>query len=360
MNTNTKATSARARVQNRWLRHSTVTRVAPTCCIIALAIWPAPSAANSNPEPDAVRHAIQRSVPFIEHQGAEWIAKKDCISCHHTAFMVWSLNAATRNGVPVDQTKLDAWTEWATNWKHLVVASVRATAVREDTLRDQPDTLAQLLLGRSSLIPGATRRQWFVEYASDLVKEQQDDGSWISGGQLPSQKRPKARDAGSQYDVGILALHATDVPDAARATVLKKARAWLGVQTSGQSTEWWATRLMLERRLGRADKANQLRAELLKRQRADGGWGWLCDDDSDALGTGIALYALAGDQLPPNHPAIANASRFLLKTQYADGSWPVRGTKQNKKDHVQPTATYWGTCWAVIGLCETLDCTSAK
>ena len=150
MSTKHKAISARTGAQNRRLRHATVTRFAPTCCIIALAVWPARSAANSNPKPDAVRHAIQRGVPFIEHQGAGWIAKKDCISCHHTAFMVWSLNAATRNGVPVDQTKLDAWTEWATNWKHLVVASVRATAVREDTLRDQPDTLAQLLLGRIS------------------------------------------------------------------------------------------------------------------------------------------------------------------------------------------------------------------
>ena len=269
--------------------------------------WCNEAGAAVNPQQTAVRHTIERSLPFIEQNGAKWIAEKDCVSCHHTSFMVWSLHAAKRNGISVDQTKLDDWTEWATNWKHLVVSTVRAKAIREDTLRGQPDTVAQLLLGRSSLNPGSTRPQWFVQYASDLAKEQQDDGSWISGGQLPLQKRPKRETQEVSTMWTLLALHAAGVPDASAAMVLEKARAWLGDQTSGQSTEWWATRLMLERRLGSADKADTLRAELLKRQRTDGGWGWLCDEDSDALGTGIALYALASDQLPPTRPGIANA-----------------------------------------------------
>jgi squalene-hopene/tetraprenyl-beta-curcumene cyclase len=158
----------------------------------------------------------------------------------------------------------------------------------------------------------------------------------------------------------LLALRASDVHDDSRAAMLKKARVWLGEKTSGQSTEWWATRLMLERCDGSADKADVLRAELLKRQRADGGWGWLCDDDSDALGTGIALYALRQDKMSAASPEIAKARQFLIKTQTGDGSWPVRGTKQNKKDHIEPTTTFWGTCWAVIGLCETLTTGDAK
>lgn len=159
----------------------------------------------------------------------------------------------------------------------------------------------------------------------------------------------------------LLALGASGMPNDSAATAAQgRARAWLGEKTIGQSTEWWATRLMLERKLGSADKANDLRAELLKRQRADGGWGWLCDDDSDALATGIALFALAEDKSAATQSAIARAQQFLIEKQLDDGSWPVRGTKQNKKDHVQPTATYWGTCWAVIGLCESLDHLGAK
>jgi hypothetical protein len=53
-------------------------------------------------------------------------------------------------------------------------------------------------------------------------------------------------------------------------------------------------------------------------------------------------------------PAIARGRRFLVESQRADGSWAVRGTKKDKAKKVEPTATYWGTCWAVIGLAETL------
>ncbi len=342
-------------------RSSSVIRLAPRLCIIALAIWPATSAGEPNSQRDAVRLAIQRSVPFIEREGAEWITKKDCLSCHHTSFMVWSLNAAKRNGIPVDQAKLAAWTDWATNWQHLVIASVRETAVREDTLRDQPDTLAQLLLGRTAISSGAKPPQWCLDYASDLLKVQQPDGSWKSGGQLPSQKRPKRETQEVSTMWSLLALSDPNIPnDPAASTALDKARAWLGDETIGLSTEWWATRLMFERKLGNAEKADRFRKGLLKRQRADGGWGWLCDDESDGLGTGIALFALAQDKLPATDPTVVKARRFLLQKQNSDGSWPVRGTKMNKKDQIQPTATFWGTCWAVIGLCETLAPLDAK
>ena len=180
-----------------------------------------------------------RSVPFIEHQVAEWIAKKYCISCHHTAFMVWSLNAATRNGVPVDQTKLDAWTEWATNWKHLVVASVRATAVREDTLRDQPYTLAQLLLGRIALIPGRQSAEMVSRLRfrfAESTAGQMDHGKQADS--CPRRKGP-ARDTGSQYHVVTLGACSRRLRnDPAASPVLKKARTWLGeAKRSGRSTE---------------------------------------------------------------------------------------------------------------------------
>lgn len=334
-------------------------RVALCFCMTALVTCPDRAAAEQNPETQAIRRTIERSVPFIERQGAEWIANKDCLSCHHTSFMVWSLNAAKQKGIHVDADKLSEWNKWATDWQHMVVAASRATAVREDTLNGQFDTVAQLLLGRPALDSGANPPQWFVEYTSDLMKGQQPDGSWKSGGQLPSQKRPKRETQEVSTMWALLALQASDVRsnvhDETQTAALEKARGWLGPQTPGQSTEWWATRLMLERRRGKADKADELRAELLKRQRADGGWGWLCDEDSDALGTGIALFALGGESSPATHPAVANARQFLLGKQSAEGSWPVRGTKQNRKDHVEPTSTFWGTCWAVIGLCATLD-----
>src|SRR5262245_27977652 len=116
------------------------------------------------------REVIQRSMPFIERQGAEWIAKKDCLSCHHTAFMVWSLNAANQRGIHVDQKKLAECTAWATDWHHLVVQSSRATANRDTTLSGQCDTAAQLLLGRARVDVATNEPQWAIDYTNDLLK----------------------------------------------------------------------------------------------------------------------------------------------------------------------------------------------
>jgi len=323
-------------------------------CLFAHSTYCSEALAKDDHESQAVREMIERSVPFIERKGAEWIANKDCLSCHHTAFMVWSLNSAKHAGVSIDQDKLGGWTEWAINWRHLVAPTIRAEANREDTLRGQCDTIAQLLLGRAALDSGANPPEWVSVYTKELTKGQQDDGSWRSGGQLPSQKRPQRETQEVSTMWALIALTSSHIQDNPLAEHRKKALAWLGDDKVGESTEWWATRALLERRLGNVDSADHFRAELLKRQRADGGWGWLCKDDSDALGTGIALFALAHDKQQATHRAIIKARLYLARTQSGDGSWPVRGTKQSAKDRVEATSTYWGTCWAVIGLCETL------
>ena len=121
------------------------------------------------------------------------------------------------------------------------------------------------------------------------------------------------------------------------------------------STEWWAVRLLLNNQLGNAEQTEQVRSKLLDQQRDDGGWGWLLADESDAFGTGIALYALCHTGVPSEDAAIVRARQFLIRTQREDGAWPVHGTKTAKRNRIEETATFWGTCWAVIGLLETLE-----
>ena len=152
----------------------------------------------------------------------------------------------------------------------------------------------------------------------------------------------------------LVALQSYVTPADAVADRFAKAREWLGSKTEGQSTEWWSVRLLVERGSGNDPEANRIRAELVKRQHEDGGWGWLAIDESDAFGTAVALYALARDGLTADDAVVARGRAFLMRTQQSSGSWPVKGTKRNKAKQVEPTATYWGTCWAVIGLAETL------
>src|SRR5947208_17168533 len=125
----------------------------------------------------------------------------------------------------------------------------------------------------------------------------------------------------------LIALQSYAATDKSLESRFAKARSWLGDQSvslhnMAQSTEWWAARLLLERGSGNADQADRIRDELIKRQHDDGGWGWLSADESDAFGTGTALYALAHDGLARNgtardniasrHPAVAAARNHLL------------------------------------------------
>src|SRR4051794_25447326 len=63
-----------------------------------------------------VRAAIERSLPFLEREGVAWMNEKNCASCHHVPFLLWSHNAARAHGIAVDGKKVDQWTRWTVNY----------------------------------------------------------------------------------------------------------------------------------------------------------------------------------------------------------------------------------------------------
>jgi len=301
---------------------------------------------------EQVRAAIQRSLPFIETEGQRWIEEKKCVTCHQVPFMVWSLNAAAERGIIHDRQRLADCSTWTRDWKNLATKEDLEKG-EQHTLSRHHDPVTQLLLGRDAHDQRLTDG-WPQVFAERLAADQQDDGSWKAGGQLPAQKRPERETQEVTTMWAMVALQSYSAADDSLKPKLNKARSWLGDQTEGQSTEWWAVRLLMERGAGNAAQADRIRAELLQRQRDDGGWGWLSADESDAFGTGVALYALAHDGFNFDHAAIGRGRQFLVATQRADGSWAVKGTKKAKAKQIEPTSVYWGTCWAVIGLAETL------
>jgi squalene-hopene/tetraprenyl-beta-curcumene cyclase len=308
--------------------------------------------AGELPTDDAVRAAIERSLPFIQVEGQRWIEEKKCVTCHQVPFMVWSLNAAAARGIKLDEQKRADCSAWAIDWKNMATKEDLEKG-QEHTLARHNDPVAQLLL--AYLANGREdAEKWPAMFAERLAEGQQEDGSWKAGGQLPGQKRPERETQEVSTMWSLAALQSYGSVDKSLRGRFAKAREWLKDKAEGQSTEWWAARLLLERGSGNSAEADRCRQALLEQQRGDGGWGWLTVDESDAFGTGVAIYALARDGVTAVDPAIARGRRFLVDSQRADGSWPVKGTKKAKAKQVEPTATYWGTCWAVIGLAETL------
>ena len=137
--------------------------------------------------------------------------------------------------------------------------------------------------------------------------------------------------------------------------VRDRALARLAKAERGVSTEWLVVRLLLAVQSGAKQETATWQARLLDAQRPVGGWGWLVDEEANAFGTGMAIYALRQAQLPADHAALQKAVGWLVKSQDEDGSWPVPGTKKKAKGRVVETATYWGTCWATLGLLATLE-----
>jgi hypothetical protein len=354
--------SARIRSQ-RWI--ADLMNVAPFRCagiLVALLVAEPhllPAGENLSAESlatdEAARRTIERSVPFIEREGVAWIETRKCVSCHQIPFMVWSLSAAKARGIAVDEQKLHGWTAWAVDYPNFSGPNYDPEKDdRKTVLSRNVDTMAQLLLGVSSEARLAPVDEWRSLFRESLKESQQESGMWNPCGQLPAQKRPLRETQEATTMWALLALCGAPDTKQPHGQEFEKGLLWLGNNTQPASTEWWAVRLLLEGARGESRSAEKTRQELQGRQHEDGGWGWLSADESDALATGMALYALKRSGLAADHPAILKARAYLCRTQGDDGSWQVRGTKKNKKDRIEPTAVYWGTCWAVIGLAETL------
>lgn len=309
------------------------------CLIISVA----PELTRSEePTDQAVHAAIDRSLPFIEERGQWWIEEKDCVSCHRVDMMVWSLTAARTHGFDVSD-KLTEWTDWA------VASSLAPNDDNVPTGRTNKEGVAHLLLAGHNLIPGPDTRR---ELTALLADGQQPDGLWKAGGQLPSQNRPAAEtDAVSTMWLALALARegSADARPAVDAAIQAVANGPAAV-----STEWHVLRILLAVQEQQGDVRDQGIASLRAAQHADGGWGWLLADESDALGTGMALYALRYAGISRDDTAVVRSRDTLLRLQRDNGTWPVCGTKKKKKDRVEETATYWGTTWAVLGLLATL------
>ena len=74
-----------------------------------------------------------------------------------------------------------------------------------------------------------------------------------------------------------------------------------------------------------AKPPREMAKALIQAQRSDGGWAQRADFPSDAYATGEVLYALnQAYGTPITDPVFRRGERYLLGTQYKDGSWYVR------------------------------------
>ncbi len=288
--------------------------------------------------------AVKKALPYLAERGNWWARTKKCASCHRTSFQVWAHAEASAKGFDVDQDKLKEWATWNLD-------SMQAT--NDDgkiTGKSNLDGAAQMLVALEKVPDFEGKSKGISAILGWLRDGQQKDGSWKPAGQMPMQKRDKSETkAVTTMWNSILAGRAgIDV------SVIAAATKFASKDINAKSTEWLVTRSLTAFNSS-ADQRAVSAALLLSEQNDDGGWGWIRGQTSDALATGQVLYALQHISSTQHvTDATKRAKKYLVMSQEEDGSWPTNGTKENRKDKVTETATYWGSAWATIGLLETL------
>ena len=343
---------------------------------------------------------------------------RGCMSCHTFAFTLWAFEAAKGHGFAVDQAKVDHWIGRAKAeargkrpWFKIVAATPAAleadgvpaavverlkpiaekafeseaaflaeltrllsadelaayqqqilkAANRENDPVDT-DTYAELILGNAPFATTEPDPQWLALLTASVV-QQQSEGHWSAGGQLPRLKRPKPEQDSVATMWLLLALASRPEINTSSAVAREQAHKWLGSlgDEPGRSNEWLLLRALVERKFGTPERTDSLIKQLRDEQCPDGGWSWVRGEkQSDAFATGQTLYALAQLGVPPADPAIERARGYLIGAQQPDGSWTVYpegfndAPNEGRLKRTAPIWTYWGSAWATIGLLETL------
>jgi hypothetical protein len=335
----------------------------PPLSLPILLMVAAPTAPERPPdrEPTAPQlgHVVQRSIEFLEKEGAVWMKKQQCASCHHIPVMVWALSEARNRGYHVNEKLLGEVTSWAlATENHLQVFP----DLPLDKKRTETDYLGPLLL---ALGVGAVKdREAAVEKArqrllAHAVSQQGKDGSWHAnnGGRPPVHASRHV-----QTSWLLLALSAPAQMEGPRdpwKAQREAAAGWLSRSPAADSHQALAMRLLVRRRLGKsADDTKPLLESLLGQQNEDGGWSQSKNMKSDAFATGLSLYVLSGQNAEGVEKAVRRAQAFLLKTQRSDGSWPMT-SRAAEPPGPGPAGNlgpirYFGTAWATIGLVRSL------
>ena len=294
---------------------------------------------------NAVTTAVYKALPYILEEGERWIDERGCVSCHQVPLMVWSLNAAKTNGFAVPANQLQGHKKWAVRPRSFDALEEGESFQLASALKGNTDTMSMLLLGLGDDMFAGDG--WKMVFSDALIANQNKNGLWDACGQLPAQKRPVAETnrVSSMWVMLALLRQGHRMQEFEPDLMVFK-------NTAAVSTECCAAHLLLTEFVN-TNMVQQRTKRLLDRQKVDGGWGWISEQPSDALATGIALYALrVAGKSDGLAAALRAGDQFLTHTQLKDGSWCVR--ERNVQADNQPTeaADYWGIAWAVVGLLE--------
>ena len=298
---------------------------------------------------EAARSAVRSALHFLAKDTFAWREQRKCAACHHGPMFVWAANVAAANGYAVSPSDVEDATRWLTT-----DASARIFP-RQPAKANEPPTLSLATVfvnhALNAAPPDETRAvAGRARVAEHIVASQRNDGSWPS----PTGRSPFFGNDAIATRLALLAILESREFETSHALrqAAGRARVWLATQPVGDDHQalvldlWAATH-------SRDASASALVASLRKAQQPDGGWRQTKALPSDAFATGQALFALSRANIDARDDAIRGAVGFLVRTQQADGTWPMQSqvdpTTGRPARNLNPIA-YAATAWAVLGM----------
>ena len=295
---------------------------------------------------------LQRSSDVFLRSGV--VKQQACVSCHQQTLPAVAFAWARERGLRIDEISVARQVQDQVRfWKQ----GDKISKTRE-LIRPQPDSPVLLgygLWGLSELgYPADSLTEAMVWY---LAATQRPDGSWSAADYRPPMEDGPIQ--GAAFAIRALRLY----PLAGREPELKQRIARARDYLAAANPTTFNQQVFQLLGLGWAgESAARLRpfvTAVRKKQKADGGWSQLDGLPSDSWATGQALVALnmAGG-VGISDEAFQKGVRFLLRTQFDDGSWYVRSRAWPFQPHFESEFPHgkdqWisasGTAWAAMAL----------
>ena len=296
------------------------------------------------------KQAIDRGLVFLARDAVAWNQEHHCASCHHAALVVWAMNEAKARGHTTHESVRSDLTRALTE-----VGDGKTSLPRPPGIPRALNTKAlYFALGLGSAGHRTTNQSEALNRLVETVKaDQTDAGNWAAwpGSLPPILGRSDER---MTLLAALALLPAAQSGDLAAKRAIEDGVTWLKVTRSDQDPQSTALRLMLWTRLGRlSSERSPLVRRIRSTQKPDGGWSQTAKGPSDAWATGQALYALSLAAKSECEPTLRRGRAFLIRSQRADGSWPMLSRSEKPGEKAAESAipiTGAGSAWAVIGL----------
>jgi hypothetical protein len=293
---------------------------------------------DPNYKPDA-REAVIRAAALLAKSSQEFFpAGGGCMGCHHQPFAARAFATLRSAGLSADPMLRQALLDG-------IKAERPGRMTMAQFLRASGGGVDQFLYPLAGLADMGEPPNDFTDAMAHYIAETQDpSGEWdLQVSRPPLQESNVTR---TMLAIGALKTYGWPARQAEFDERIARARAWLMKSTA------WTTVDEADRVLGLSlagastDDLKEFGHRLIAQQRAEGGWAQTKFLGSDAFGTSSVLYALRRSGLvKTSDPVYQRGVRYLLDTQFPDGSWYVRSRAVKLQPYFQSAFPYDHDQW---------------